>query len=232
VRGRSALSSSSSADSATPSYPQRTSAIVRHHALMTTDPVTRWLTDGSGLLVGVAAGLFVFVAVAWVARERRGLLPGEYAVRRWVHFHPAPQPFHRGLLAFVRLGRPRSAFLTVGGFALAATAVAGWRSGVLICAASAVVAPARAIKARARHRTVPSGHVAYAVSLFGMVACMLLQQGHAGPAAIFALLALAMGPARILDGGHLLTDVAAGYAFGLAWLLTLLLVGFSWAVPA
>lgn len=87
-------------------------------------------------------------------------------------------------------------------------------------------------KARARHRTVPSGHVAYAISLFGMVACVLLQQGHVGLAAAFAVIGLAMGPARILDGGHLLTDVAAGYAFGLAWLLTILLVGFAWAVPA
>jgi membrane-associated phospholipid phosphatase len=205
---------------------------VRHDGLVTSELVTRWLSDGRGPLAAVAAGLFVLVAAAWQARERRGLLPGEHAVRRWVYFHPAPPRFRRAVIAFVRLGRPRSALLTVGGLALAASAIAGWRAGVLILAASAVVAPARAIKARARHRTVPSGHVAYAISLFGMVACVLLQQGHAGLAAAFALVGLAMGPARILDGGHLLTDVAAGYAFGLAWLLTILLVAFAWAVPA
>ena len=79
---------------------------------------------------------------------------------------------------------------------------------------------------------MPSGHVAYAISLCGMVACVLLQQGYAGLAAAFALIGLAMGPARILDGGHRVTDVVAGYAFGLAWLLTILLVGFAWAVGA
>jgi membrane-associated phospholipid phosphatase len=199
---------------------------------VTGELLTRWLSDARGSLAGIAVGLLVFVGVAWLARERKGLLPGEQAVRRWVYFHPPPPRFRRALIAFVRLGRPGSALLTVAGLALAATAVAGWRVGVLILSASAVVAPARAIKARARHRTVPSGHVAYAISLFGMVACVLLQQGWLALAAVFALIGLAMGPARILDGGHLLTDVAAGYAFGLAWLLAILLVGFAWAVAA
>jgi membrane-associated phospholipid phosphatase len=201
-------------------------------AFVAGEHMTRWISDAHGPLAAVAAGLFVIVAVAWQARETRGLLPGEYAVRRWVHVHPAPPRLRRALIGFVQLGRPRSALLTVGGLALAASVVSGWRAGLLILTASAVVAPARALKAHARHQTVPSGHVAYAISLFGMVACVFLEQGYAGLAAAFAAIGLAMGPARILDGGHWVTDVVAGYAFGLGWLLTILLVGFGWAVPA
>lgn len=193
--------------------------------------MTDWLVEQRAPLAALSAVLVAAVAAAWVARERRGLLPGERAARIWVAHHSPPPRLRRALIAFVSLGRPRAACVTVGGLALAAAAAAGWRAGVLIVAAAAVVAPARALKARARYQTVPSGHVAYAVSLFGMAACVLLQQGFTAPAAVLAVAGLAMGPARILDGGHFLTDVVAGYAFGLAWLLMILLVGFTWASP-
>jgi len=190
------------------------------------------LASQQPLLIAIVIVLAAVVAVAWFARERRGLLPGEHAVRLWVHYHPPRPRLWRALIAYVSLGRPRTACLTVTGLALTATLVAGWRAGLLSVAAAAVVAPARALKARARHQTIPSGHVAYAVSLFGMAACVMLEQGLAVPAAALGVIGVAMGPARILDGGHLLADVAAGYAIGLAWLLTLLLVGFPWALPA
>ena len=176
-------------------------------------------------------GLAVVAALVWLARERRGLLPGERAMRIWVYRHPLRPPWRRLVIGYVSLGRPRTACLTVAGIALATTLAAGWRAGLLSAAAATVVGPARALKARALYRTVPSGHVAYAVSLFGMAACVALQQGYAPAAAALALLGLAMGPARIFDGGHFVADVAAGYALGSAWLLALLLVGSAWALP-
>lgn len=185
-----------------------------------------------GWLTLVAVTLALAVLAAWVTRERHGLLPGEWSLRAWVFHHPLPPKVRRIVFAFVGLGRPRVACATVLLCAIAATSVSSWRAGLLIGAASLVVLPARALKAWARHRTVPSGHVAYAVSLFGMTGCVLLQQSY--PLAAFSVLlaGLAMGPARVLDNGHWALDIVAGYAIGLAWLLGLLVLGFSWAVPA
>jgi hypothetical protein len=43
------------------------------------------------------------------------------------------------------------------------------------------------------------------------------------------LLILAMGPLRILDGAHWPSDALAGYTLGLAWTITVLVLGLPWA---
>jgi hypothetical protein len=42
-------------------------------------------------------------------------------------------------------------------------------------------------------------------------------------------LTLAMGPLRILDGAHWPSDALAGYALGLAWTITMLVIELPWA---
>src|SRR3954454_10578162 len=117
------------------------------------------VTQQRGLLAVVALVLALATALAWLARERRGLLPGEHAARLWVHRHPLRPGARRLLIAYVSLGRPRTACLTVATIVLVVPLAAGWRAGLLAFAAATVVVPARTLKARARYRTVPSGHV-------------------------------------------------------------------------
>jgi membrane-associated phospholipid phosphatase len=65
----------------------------------------------------------------------------------------------------------------------------------------------------------PSGHTAYATSVFGELA--LLARRHRQPelAVVCGLVILAMGPALVLYGAHLPADVIGGYLLGAAWLI-------------
>ncbi len=56
-----------------------------------------------------------------------------------------------------------------------------------------------------------------------------LARGHHTTFAATLLLILAMEPFRILDGAHWPSDVLAGYALGLAWTITVLVLGLPWA---
>jgi membrane-associated phospholipid phosphatase len=48
--------------------------------------------------------------------------------------------------------------------------------------------------------------------------------------AVICIVAIvAMGPARVMLGLHWTSDVLAGYAVGLVWLIVLMLVGLPWA---
>jgi membrane-associated phospholipid phosphatase len=68
----------------------------------------------------------------------------------------------------------------------------------------------------------PSGHTVIAVTLYGLLAYLLLptissRLGKCLVIAITLLIMLFIGFSRIFMGGHYLTDVLAGYAVGLAW---------------
>jgi membrane-associated phospholipid phosphatase len=43
------------------------------------------------------------------------------------------------------------------------------------------------------------------------------------------VLILGIGPFRVVDGAHWPSDVLAGYAFGLAWTIAVLVIGLPWA---
>ena len=69
----------------------------------------------------------------------------------------------------------------------------------------------------------PSGHAATAVVLYGALGILLAERASsrlraAGWLAGAALLALAIGTSRVLLNVHFVSDVAAGFAVGLAWL--------------
>jgi undecaprenyl-diphosphatase len=68
-------------------------------------------------------------------------------------------------------------------------------------------------------RNFPSGHVVYAMTVFGYLG--LLGWRHRRPevtaAAVFLI--VIMGPARVIDGSHLVSDALAGYLVGGAWLI-------------
>ena len=69
----------------------------------------------------------------------------------------------------------------------------------------------------------PSGHAATAVVLYGALGILLAERASsrlraAGWLGGAALLALAVGTSRVLLNVHFVSDVAAGFAVGLAWL--------------
>jgi undecaprenyl-diphosphatase len=68
----------------------------------------------------------------------------------------------------------------------------------------------------------PSGHTVVAVTLYGLLAYLLLPTissrfGKCVVIVISILIMLFIGFSRLFTGGHYLTDVIAGYAVGLAW---------------
>ena len=69
----------------------------------------------------------------------------------------------------------------------------------------------------------PSGHAATAVVLYGALGILLAERASSRLRAAewlvgAALLALAIGTSRVLLNVHFVSDVAAGFAVGLAWL--------------
>lgn len=75
----------------------------------------------------------------------------------------------------------------------------------------------------------PSGHAAYAVSVYGLTSWLAWEGGHRALAGALALPALLMGPALAILGNHYPADVVAGYGVGVAWLIGVLMIGERWA---
>lgn len=67
----------------------------------------------------------------------------------------------------------------------------------------------------------PSGHVVYATAVFGSLGWLAWRRRQPEAVAVCAFAILAMGPARVLSGSHVVSDTLAGYLFGAAWLLAL-----------
>ena len=115
----------------------------------------------------------------------------------------------------------------------------GWRYTLLVIGAAGVtgviwlikdlIDRGRPIGAAIDDPSFPSGHTAWAVAVFGVLAVLALQRRRWLGAIACVVLAGAMGPSRVLLGVHWLSDVIAGYAIGLAWLIALLLIGMPWA---
>jgi undecaprenyl-diphosphatase len=65
----------------------------------------------------------------------------------------------------------------------------------------------------------PSGHVAFVTSVVGYLGWVAFRRQQSAVAALALLVVLGMGPARVLVGAHLVSDVAAGYLAGAAVLV-------------
>ena len=121
------------------------------------------------------------------------------------------------VLLWRRNRRPDALFLAgaVGGIA------------VLVPALKAVYERARpdlgSVIALPHSYSFPSGHAATAVVLYGALGILLAERARsrrraAGWLVGAALLALAIGTSRVVLNVHFVSDVAAGFAVGLAWL--------------
>ncbi|MGZ4173575.1 MAG: phosphatase PAP2 family protein [Solirubrobacteraceae bacterium] len=192
------------------------------------------------VLVLVALALVLLVAGLWAVIALDGSVPGDTGNAAEVkeqHLHGLVlAPAH----ALDWLGRfPLTAVVIVALCAWAWRAF-GWRHAVLAFSALGVSVLTWVIKTIAdRTRppgagltspSFPSGHTTWTTAVFGLTAVFLLQRGHRLWAAACVVVIVAMGPARVLLGVHWTSDVLAGYAVGLAWLVVLVLFGLPWAV--
>ena len=177
--------------------------------------------------------------MCWLAVALLGGLPGdlESAAKLreerlgWVALAPAH--------ALDWLGHPIPAAAIVALLAAWIWRRIGWRHALLVIAATGVTAITWLIKdavdrgrpagAAIGDPSFPSGHTAWAVAVFGAVAVLAARRQRWVPAAACVAFAGAMGPSRVLLGVHWLSDVIAGYAIGLAWLIGVLLIGLPWA---
>jgi len=190
----------------------------------------------------LAGALAAFVPLCWIVIQLHGSFPGDSeAISRIRHPHPG------GLLGFLAhvfalLGNPIVAALSVAIVWVLIDDDLGPRYGALVLAAVGAVAINALLKAilgptpletsvrgSFASGNFPSGHVVYITSLCGLLGWFALARGHRATCAVMLLLILGMGPFRILDGAHWPSDVLAGYALGLAWTITVLVIGLPWA---
>ncbi len=65
----------------------------------------------------------------------------------------------------------------------------------------------------------PSGHVAFVTAVIGYLGLISWRHGHRRLAAVAVVLIIAVGPARVVTGTHLVSDCVGGYLLGAAMLL-------------
>jgi membrane-associated phospholipid phosphatase len=65
----------------------------------------------------------------------------------------------------------------------------------------------------------PSGVVTFMTATVGYIAVVAWRLGHRFVPAALGVAILGAGPARVLGGQHLISDVLGAYMLGLAWLL-------------
>lgn len=202
----------------------------------------RYVRRHRSLLLATSATMFGAVVGVWgVARS--GLLPGEqrltYALQQTI-LHPVVEDAATLVLA---LGAPSVAVSTVA----LGTAVVWRRLGVhdalLVLAASGVVFIAAAAKSFVGPTTAfqqifgfatenfPGGHTSYAAAVFGAFAWLGWCHGSRDVCALTLLLIAIMGPATVAAGGHVPSDVLAGYLVGGGWLLACIAAMAGWQSP-
>ncbi len=79
---------------------------------------------------------------------------------------------------------------------------------------------------QANNSSFPSGHALGAMVFYGFLAWVAWSEGRRGLAAGLVAAILLVGVSRIYLGVHWPSDVLAGYAIGLVWI-----VAFRWLVP-
>jgi len=189
------------------------------------------------LLAGIAFALLV--AGFWAVIALDGTFPGDTGNAAEVkeqHFHGlALTPAH----VLDRLGRLPLTAIVIIVFCAWAWRAFGWRHAVLAFSTLGVSVLTWVIKTIAdRTRpsgaglstpSFPSGHTTWTTAVFGLAAVLLWQRGHRVWAGTCVVVIATMGPARVMLGVHWTSDVLAGYAVGLAWLIVLVLFGLPWA---
>lgn len=201
-----------------------------------------WLIEHRRAALRLASALAGVLFICWAVIQVHGSFPGDTALIPWIrHPHP-PWPLDIYAKVFAAAADPLFACLTVACAWAIVDRYWGARYGVLVLAAVAAVAINWTLKVTfgptplqlsthgpSAGNNFPSGHVAYATSLCGILGWLALSRGrHAVGLLMFTVIIL-MGPSRILDGAHWPSDVIAAYALGTAWTILVLVRGLPWA---
>ncbi len=204
-------------------------------------PAARMLATHERALWSIAALSLVAVGVCFLLVRVTGPLPGELPFEEWRVGGGVPEPLIRPLTFVTYMADTWVAVATVVVLAVVAADECGRRAGALILAAAGVVVLEAALSSvlgptsqeyhgaagvnLGPENNFPSGHAAFAVSVYGAAGFLAWNAGHRALAGALALPVVLMGPALALLGNHYPADVLAGYALGLAWLLAVLLIG-------
>jgi undecaprenyl-diphosphatase len=202
-----------------------------------------WLDPGSARFrraaAAVALALAAFVPICWAIIAVLGAFPGDAGSAAEVREERRSGLALRVAHALDWLGHPGVAAAVSAALALWVWRAYGPRHAALVLGALGVSIITTVMKvsfgrtrppgALPTDPSFPSGHTAWATAVFGLVALLAAGQRRWATTAACALVIAAMGPSRVLLGVHWFSDVIAGYAVGLAWLLVVLLVGLPWA---
>ncbi len=179
-----------------------------------------------------ATALTALMVLLGVYAARRGPLPGEDAL----FDRPLIPPFWNQEAAdvsvvLVGLGAPVVALalvVMIGAILLEA----GERTGAALVVIASAVAPLTAVikplfgehplQELAAIAHYPSGHVAFVTAVFGMAALLAVAGGRRVLAACLAIPVLGIGPAVLVGGGHVASDVVGGHLLAAAWVLAVL----------
>jgi membrane-associated phospholipid phosphatase len=189
------------------------------------------MRDSRATWWSVAFGVIGTACAVWVLTV--GPLPGEQAVADWrLGLSGVPSWATPPVDAIIALGSPVAVGVTLAGFAGIGFRAGGARTVVLVAAGALAGPAALALKAAIgrtmvlgfREGHMPSAHTAYVASVFGLAAILAAKAGHRAGAALLWLCVVSIGPALVIQGAHLASDVVTGYCLGMAWMLAALAV--------
>lgn len=175
----------------------------------------------------LCAGLLgLFVLGCWALAKTTTLLPGPGGLDFFGTRASLPAAVREPLDAERALAHPVVGVSVTMGIAAFCACRISARMGLAALAAPFVVVLTSAAKhAIGPPTALPSGHAAYAIAVFGLASWLCLRAGIRLGATALAGVALAMGPARVIQGAHYAIDAVTGMALGLAWLIVLLVWG-------
>jgi undecaprenyl-diphosphatase len=200
-----------------------------------------WVSERAGQLWRLAAGLYTLAAAVVVWEHAVGALPAErWVTRRLYHRFDGHERLHE-LALFLTAAAGTAVVvptLLVASWFVWRAYGARWAALVPLSLVPVLVAQAVKVSTEptelAREGiefaplldggSLPSGHAAYAISLFGLLSFLSWGRDRQDMAGLFAGLVVAIGLALVIAGLHFPGDVLAGFALGGAWLLTAILV--------
>ncbi len=197
---------------------------------------SRWAALGFVSVIGAATALTVLV-------QGSHLLPGELAIARWLAEDPLPGTVAISEALDVGVGVRMAPLIFFALLPIVWRAWSRWEALTFLVAGGLTFA-VRLAEFPYRPRptddlvwtlgvqgstSYPSGHVVYAVLVFGLLAYLASRHPprfwlHAVMVSLPAIMVIAMGPARIVVKDHWPADVAGGYLISLP-----LLMGVIWA---
>jgi len=193
------------------------------------------LDDRSRRALGLtAAGLIAFLALQWLYVNEVGALPGERALFERVGPGQLWAPLTNLAQIFANIGLPIVAVplvLTIGAILRTRVALdtvigllATSAAGLAAYALKHLLGPSPLLVELGRTEGgYPSGHAAFGAAFFGFLALLALERDQRDLAVVAAVVGLLVGLAQVFLQAHLVSEVLAGYALGLAWLMLVVL---------